>query len=911
MADRIVSGDEKERTGEEPFVMEEADRLELQEIITVLSQQRESVLGPPTGIDSLAGMDDPALDPMHKDFQIAKWLKNFIDQFHEVGLDPKHMGLVYKNLNVSGSQPALQLQGTVGTLLTSPLRIGQLFSSGKKEPKRILRNFDGILQSGEMLIVLGRPGAGCSTLLKTMCGELHGLEIDHSSTIHYDGISQKQMMKEFKGETIYNQEIDKHFPHLTVGQTLQFAASMRTPSHRVQNMSREEYCKHTAKVIMAVCGLSHTYNTKVGDDYVRGVSGGERKRVSIAEMILAGSPFGAWDNSTRGLDSATALKFLQSLRLASDTGGLTSAVAIYQASQDMYDLFDKTAVLYDGRQIYFGPARSAKSFFERQGWICPARQTTGDFLTSITNPLERKARPEMEKMVPRTPDDFEKHWRESPEFGALQTEIGQYENEYPSDQDGKAIAELRQQQQLRKAKHVRLGSPYLISIPMQIRLNTKRAFQRRWNDISATLTSAIMNLVMALVIGSIFFGQADGTAAFYSKGSVIFIGVLLNALTAISEINGLYAQRPIVEKQASYAFYHPATEAAAGIFADIPIKFFIAVFFNLVLYFMAGLRREPAQFFLFFLITYMCTFVMSGIFRTMAALTKTIEQAMAISGVLVLALVIYTGFVISPPQMHPWFAWIRWINPLYYAFELLIASEFHARDFPCSAIVPPFSPPVGDSWICGVVGAVAGEYTVNGDAFIAANYSYYYSHVWRNFGILIAFLIFFMFTYMVAAELNSSTSSTAEVLVYPHGQVPTHLKKGLGQAPSDEEAVAGVEARPETQDENMKALEPQTDLFTWRNVVYDIDIKGETRRLLDNVSGWVKPGTLTALMGVSGAGKTTLLDVLAQRTSIGVITGDMFVNGKPLDPSFQRKTGYVQQQGKVVIVVGSFHLTLS
>jgi ATP-binding cassette subfamily G (WHITE) protein 2 (PDR) len=91
-------------------------------------------------------------------------------------------------------------------------------------------------------------------------------------------------------------------------------------------------------------------------------------------------------------------------------------------------------------------------------------------------------------------------------------------------------------------------------------------------------------------------------------------------------------------------------------------------------------------------------------------------------------------------------------------------------------------------------------------------------------------------------------------------------------------------------------LAPQTDVFTWTDVCYDIKIKGEPRRLLDNVSGWVKPGTLTALMGVSGAGKTTLLDVLAQRVSMGVVTGDMFVSGKPLDESFQRKTGYVQQQ---------------
>ena len=116
-----------------------------------------------------------------------------------------------------------------------------------------------------------------------------------------------------------------------------------------------------------------------------------------------------------------------------------------------------------------------------------------------------------------------------------------------------------------------------------------------------------------------------------------------------------------------------------------------------------------------------------------------------------------------------------------------------------------------------------------------------------------------------------------------------------GGKSSDEEAGDAMQGDSQGAGEVM-AIEEQKDIFTLRDVVYDIEIKGEPRRLLDHVSGFVKPGSMTALMGVSGAGKTTLLDALAQRTTMGVITGDMFVNGKPLDPAFQRSTGYVQQQ---------------
>ncbi|UKZ57315.1 hypothetical protein TrVGV298_011168 [Trichoderma virens] len=880
--------------------MEQEDRTELKRIATALSRRQSQAAAPSrrqsVGLGTIDEYD-ATLDPDRREFDLSKWLLRFIRELDEKGLADRKIGVSFRSLDVFGSGNAIQLQNTVGSVVTAPLRLGEFFSFGKKEPKHILHNFNGLLKSGELLVVLGRPGSGCSTLLKAICGELHGLNIGEKSSINYNGIPQKQMKKEFRGEAIYNQEVDRHFPHLTVGQTLEFAASVRTPSHRAYNMPRAEYCRYIAKVVMAIFGLTHTYNTKVGDDFIRGVSGGERKRVSIAEMVLAGSPLAAWDNSTRGLDSATAFKFVKSLRTAADLGNLANAVAIYQASQAIYDLFDKATVLYDGRQIYFGPADRAKAYFEKQGWYCPPRQTTGDFLTSVTNPVERQARPGMEGKVPRTPEDFERLWLQSPEFRALQKDLDRHDEEFGGEHQGESLAYFRQQKNLRQAKRMRPKSPYIISIPMQIRFNTKRAYQRIWNDIYATMASTVVQIVMALIIGSIFFDTPNNTSGFYAKGSVLFVAILLNALTAISEINSLYSQRPIVEKHASYAFYHPATEAAAGIAADIPIKFITSTVFNIILYFMAGLRRTASQFFIYYLIGYVSIFVMSAIFRTMAAITKTVSQAMSLAGILVLALVIYTGFTITVPEMHPWFSWIRWINPIYYAFEILVANEFHGQNFPCgSPFVPPYSPTIGNSFICPVPGAVAGSTTVSGDAFIATNYEYYYSHVWRNFGILMGFLFFFMAVYFVATELNSSTSSTAEALVFRRGHVPAHiLKSESGPARTDD----GVDEKGlyvVNTNANVQGLEPQTDIFTWRNVVYDIKIKSEDRRLLDHVSGWVKPGTLTALMGVSGAGKTTLLDVLAQRTTMGVITGDMLVNGRPRDPSFQRKTGYVQQQ---------------
>lgn len=162
--------------------------------------------------------------------------------------------------------------------------------------------------------------------------------MDEGSHMHYEGIPAKQMQKQFRGEAIYTAETDVHFPQLSVRDTLSFAALARTPRNRLPGITRKQYAEHMRDVVMAMLGLSHTINTRVGNDFVRGISGGERKRVTIAEATLNGSPIQCWDNSTRGLDSANALEFVRTLRLMSKYTGITASVAIYQASQNAYDV---------------------------------------------------------------------------------------------------------------------------------------------------------------------------------------------------------------------------------------------------------------------------------------------------------------------------------------------------------------------------------------------------------------------------------------------------------------------------------------------------------------------------------------------------------------------------------------------
>ena len=174
--------------------------------------------------------------------------------------------------------------------------------------------------------------------------------------------------------------------------------------------------------------------------------------MTICEAALSGAPLQCWDNSTRGLDSANAIEFVRNLRISAEYLGTTSAVAIYQAPQSAYDLFDKVSVLYDGEQIFFGKTTEAKRFFVDMGFDCPKQQTTPDFLTSLTSPAERKARHGFENQVPRTPEEFATRWKTSKEYRRLLADIQAFEQKHPVN--GERYDEFLASRRMEQSRHV-------------------------------------------------------------------------------------------------------------------------------------------------------------------------------------------------------------------------------------------------------------------------------------------------------------------------------------------------------------------------------------------------------------------------------------------------------------------------
>lgn len=468
----------------------------------------------------------------------------------------------------------------------------------------------------------------------------------------------------------------------------------------------------------------------------------------------------------------------------------------------------------------------------------------------MTSANERIIRPGMESKTPRTADEFAKAWKESEHRARLVDEIDVYAGEHPFDgYHHQQFLESRRADQSKSQSH---RSPFNLSYWQQISITLWRNWILLLGDPSTTLTMLVCNVFEALIVSSIFYNLASNTTSFFRRTILLFFVVLMNALGSILEIISLYSKRKIVEKHARYAFYHPSAEALASMVVDLPYKLINSVLVNTTIYFMCNLNREASPFFFFMLLSITLILTISMLFRFLGSVTKSMDQAMAPSAVVLLALVIYSGFAVPPSYMQVWLGWLRWINPVFYGLESIFLNEFAGRQFPCSNFTPSgpgYESVASNERVCNSIGAVAGQAYVEGGAYIQSSFGFINSHKWRNFGILIALMLFFMALHLLAAEFIASERTKGEVLIYPRSTIQSRKK----QLRDDDEAggnmtAADVRATIDNKTEPKTQIERQTSIFHWNDVCYDIKVKHGTRRILDHVDGWVKPGTLTALM---------------------------------------------------------------
>ncbi|KAH2041402.1 hypothetical protein KXW51_000925 [Aspergillus fumigatus] len=793
--------------------------------------------------------------------QIAKLMSHMFGKERKSVSDEektRHAGVIWRDLTVKGVGLGAALQPTNSDIfLAVPRRIKDLLTRGRKgigaghHPLRtILDDFTGCVKPGEMLLVLGRPGSGCSTFLKVIGNQRAGYK-SIKGDVRYGGADADLMADKYRSEVSYNPEDDLHYATLTVRDTLLFALKTRTPGKdsRIPGESRKDYQHTFLSAIAKLFWIEHALGTKVGNELIRGISGGEKKRVSIAEAMITKASTQCWDNSTKGLDASTALEYVQSLRTLTDMANVSTLVALYQASENLYNLFDKVMLIEEGKCAYYGSAKEAKAYFERLGFECPPRWTTPDFLTSVSDPHARRIQRGWDDRVPRSGEDFRRVYRNSDTYRAALQEISQFEKELETQEHERAQA----RQEMPKKN-------YTIPFYDQVIVLTRRQFLIMYGDKQTLVGKWCILVFQALIIGSLFYNLPPTSGGVFTRGGVMFFILLFNALLAMAELTA-----------------------------------------------MSNLSRTPSQFFIQFLFIFILTMTMYSFFRALGAVSASLDVATRLTGVAIQALVVYTGYLIPPWKMHPWFKWLIWINPVQYAFEAIMANEFYNLDIQCVRpnIVPdgPNAQPGHQS--CAVQGSTPNQLVVQGSSYIKTAFTYSRSHLWRNFGIIIAWFIFFVALTMLGTELQQPNKGGSSVTTFKRNEAPKNVEEAVKNKELPEDVESGQKenavnadsekTQPGETGDEVKDIAQSTSIFTWQDVNYTIPYEGGQRKLLQDVHGYVKPRRLTALMGASGAGKTTLLNTLAQRINFGVVTGTFLVDGKPLPKSFQRATGFAEQ----------------
>jgi ABC-type multidrug transport system permease subunit/ABC-type multidrug transport system ATPase subunit len=473
--------------------------------------------------------------------------------------------------------------------------------------------------------------------------------------------------------------------------------------------------------------------------------------------------------------------------------------------------------------------------------------------------------------------------------------------DYPTSAEAKQnTADFKEMDAMEKDPRLPKTSSVTAGFYTQVKTAVARQFQIMWGDKATLFLKQASATIQALMGGSLFYNAPMTSAGLFLKSGALFFSLLYPALIALSEVTDSFTGRPVLAKHRSFALHHPAAFVIAQIATDIPILLFQITQFGLIIYFMVGLRSTAEAFFTFWAITFMAALAMTQLFRLIGAAFPSFDAATKASGLIIVSNFVYMGYMIIKPLMHPWFVWIYWINPMAYGFEAIMGNEFHGQEIPCVGpnIVPSgpgYGTGEGQQACTGVNGARVGATSVNGDDYLASM-SFSHGHIWRNFGILCAWWIFYtVLTIFFTSRWKQMGEGGRGLLIPREKQKKVKpLLAGDEEAQTNEKVQASSSSASSDETQGAQLIH-NTSIFTWKNLTYTVKTPSGDRVLLDDVQGYVKPGMLGALMGSSGAGKTTLLDVLAQRKTDGTIHGSVLVDGRPLPVSFQRSAGYVEQ----------------
>ncbi|EEF48301.1 ATP-binding cassette transporter, putative [Ricinus communis] len=847
------------------------------------------------------------------------------DRIHKVGLEMPKIEVRFEDLNVEaeayvGSRGLPSMYNLSVNMLEGLLDYLHILPSRKKTLP-ILRGVTGIIKPQRITLLLGPPSSGKTTLLLALAGKL-GKDLKFSGKVTYNGHGMQEFVPQ--RTSAYISQYDLHIGELTVRETLAFSARCQGTGTRydmLEELARREkaanikpdsdidiYMKAAAlegqgtnlvtDYVLKILGLEVCADTMVGDEMLRGISGGQKKRVTTGEMLVGPARALFMDEISTGLDSSTTFQIVNSLRQSIQFLNGTALISLLQPAPETYELFDEIIFLSEGQIVYQGPREKVLEFFEYMGFKCPVRKGVADFLQEVTSM-----------------QDQEQYWawKDQPYRFVSVKEFAEAFQSFHIGQ--KLVDELATPFDKSKSHPAALTTKkYGVSKKQLLKACMSREFLLMKRNSFAYIFKTLQLILMAFLTMTMFLRtemhrntQADGSIYF----GALFFGVMTTMFNGFSELAMTVVKLPIFYKQRDLLFYPSWAYALPAWILKIPITFAEIAIWVILTYYVVGFDPNIERFFKQYLILVMTNQMASSLFRLIAAVGRNIIVVNTVAIFSLLAVLVLSGFILSRDDVKKWWIWGYWISPMMYVQNGITVNEYLGKSW---NHFPPNS-----------TEALGVAFLKSRGIFPEA---YWY---WIGVGALTGYT--FLFNFLVALALNyldpfeklkakvaeegfsgKDISGNGEFMELSRGRKnPSNGSHDTGRGKTIQRNISSRIASARVSNftngnqdlKQGKILPFQPLSITFEDIKYAVDMPQEMKaqgitedrlQLLKGVSGAFRPGVLTALMGASGAGKTTLMDVLAGRKTGGYIEGKIMISGYPKkQETFTRISGYCEQ----------------
>ncbi|CAO2183374.1 unnamed protein product [Urochloa humidicola] len=842
-----------------------------------------------------------------------RFLLKLKDRVDRVGIDMPTIEVRFENLEaeaevrVGSSGLPTVLNSIVNTVEEAANALHLLPSRKRTMP--ILHDVSGIIKPRRMTLLLGPPGSGKTTLLLALAGRLDK-DLKVTGKVTYNGHEMTEFVPE--RTAAYISQHDLHIGEMTVRETLAFSARCQGVGSRfdmLTELSRREkaanikpdadidaFMKASAMggqeanvvtdYILKILGLEICADTMVGDEMLRGISGGQRKRVTTGEMLVGPARALFMDEISTGLDSSTTFQIVNSLRQSIHILGGTAVISLLQPAPETYNLFDDILLLSDGQIVYQGPREEVLEFFESMGFRCPERKGVADFLQEVTSKKDQKQywarRDEPYRFVP----------------------VKEFSTAFKSFHTGRAIAnELAVPFDKSKSHPAALTTTrYGVSGKELLKANIDREILLMKRNSFVYMFRTFQLMLMSIIAMTLFFRTKMNHDTVTDGGlymGALFFGVLMIMFNGFSELALTVFKLPVFFKQRDLLFFPAWSYTIPSWILKIPITFIEVGGYVFLTYYVIGFDPNVGRFFKQYLLLLAVNQMAAALFRFIGGAARNMIVANVFASFMLLVVMVLGGFILVREKIKKWWIWGYWISPMMYAQNAISVNEM-----------------LGHSWN-KILNSTASNETLGVQVLKSRGVFTEAKWYWIGFGAMVGFTILFNVLFTLALTYlkpygNSRPSVSEEELEEKHANMKGEVLDGNHLVSASSHRSTGITTETDStivEDDSATKrgmILPFVPLsLTFDNIRYSVDMPQEMKaqgvqedrlELLKGVSGSFRPGVLTALMGVSGAGKTTLMDVLAGRKTGGYIEGDISISGYPKkQETFARISGYCEQ----------------